>query len=186
MFGRTAIVLALAMFLIGSVCRSGLAQAEEGNEADIAAIEAVIERYAAAVEAGDTDLYLSCWDENGVQMPPDAPVVFGKDNIGANTSASFEANAAAGVSLDMNVSIEEAQVPGDWAFTRGTYTVAVTSQQGEQVGFVDGKVLTSWKRQTDVGWKVYIDCFNSNVPPAPVTTAVHPATWGQVKSLFQE
>ena len=156
-------------------------------EADIAAIAAVIERYVAAVEAGDTDLYLSCWDDDGVQMPPDAPAVYGKANIGTGTAEMFQQNAAAGIQFDMTVPpSEEVQILGDWAFTRGTYTVAVLSQEGDQIAFTDGKVLTIWKRQTDGGWKVYIDCFNSNVPPAPVTTAVRPTTWGQVKSLFQE
>jgi ketosteroid isomerase-like protein len=29
----------------------------------------------------------------------------------------------------------------------------------------DGKFLTVFKRQPDGSWKIYRDCFNSNVPP---------------------
>jgi len=158
------------------------------EDADVAAIKDRIGQYVAAVEAGDLDLYLDCWDEDGIQMPPDAPAVYGRENIGVATAEMFAQNAAAGIHFDMTVpDPEEVQILGDWAFGRGPYTVAVLSQEEEQIGFVDGKDLAIWKRQADGGWKLYIDCFNSNVPPGSPgpTTSIEALSWGAVKALMR-
>ncbi len=65
----------------------------------------------------------------------------------------------------MTVKYEEVEASGDWAFVRGTYTQTVTPKAGGAATLVDGKFLAIWKRQADGSWKMYIDCFNSNVPP---------------------
>ena len=180
-----AIGVLMGMFIL-QVDRA-LAEPAADVEADIAAIQAVISRYAAAVEAADAEQYLSCWDDDGVQMPPDAPAVFGKEKIGANVSANFQQRLAAGTHVDMNIPIpEEVQVLGDYAFTRGTYTVSVTTPDGDPLAFVDGKVLSIWRRQADAEWKLYIDTFNSNVPPGSTDpTSLDALSWGAVKAQVQ-
>ena len=58
---------------------------------------------------------------------------------------------------------EEVQVAGDWAFSRGTYTLSITPKAGGEEIFIDGKYMTILKRQTDGSWKIHRDIFNSNV-----------------------
>ncbi|NNL34917.1 MAG: nuclear transport factor 2 family protein, partial [Silicimonas sp.] len=60
----------------------------------------------------------------------------------------------------MEISPEETVIMGDWAFSRGNYTAALT-RQGNAVN-VDGKFMTIFKRQDDGSWKIYRDIFNSN------------------------
>ncbi len=132
-------------------------------EADIAAIEDVLNQYAVTANAGDLESWLSLHADDVVKMPPDAPAIFGIEDLRANFKPAFD---------NFNTSCvlypEEAQVDGDLGFARGTYTLSITPKAGGETISVmpDGKYSTICKRQADGSWKIYIDCYNSNVPPA--------------------
>lgn len=122
---------------------------------DAAAINTIWDSYEAARVAGDADSWLSLWDEGGVQMPPGMPAR-GKDVLMVGVPKAFVAMPASA----MEISPEEIVIMGDWAFSRGNYTAALTSQ-GNEVE-VDGKFMTIFRRQEDASWKIYRDIFNSN------------------------
>ena len=65
----------------------------------------------------------------------------------------------------IDIKKEEVQLSDDWAFKRGTYTMSYKLKSGGETAFADGKFLTINKQQKDGSWKIYCDCFNSNVPP---------------------
>ena len=138
-------------------------QGEKVNvEADIAAVKEIGNQYAVACNTGDLDLYISIWTDDGVQMPPDAPAVIGKEKIRARMKPLFDQFI-----MDISVSIEEVGIGGDWAFARCTYTLSLTPKSGGETTMIDGKDLHILERQADGSWKIAIDCFNSNVPPPP-------------------
>ena len=58
--------------------------------------------------------------------------------------------------------MNEMTVAGDLAYARGQY-VSDRIVNGAQVR-VDGKFLTILRCQADGTWKMYRDCFNSNLP----------------------
>ena len=94
-------------------------------------------------------------------MPPGAPAVVGKAAIEKGIHASYEA-------LDWEefiIHLEEVKVAGDWGYARGTYFLFATPKAGGETAFDHGKYLKIFKRQPDGSWKIYRDCFNSNVPP---------------------
>ena len=133
-------------------------------EADIAAIKEMSKKYAAATNAGDLDSWLSLWDDDGVRMPPNAPSRSGVAQITEEMKPIFEQFSA-----DLKItSIEDAMVFGDIGFSRCSYSLTATPKAGGDKIIVepDGKALTIWKRQVDGSWKIFIDCFNSNVPPS--------------------
>ena len=68
------------LFLVMSLAGTALAETE--NEAFKAIVEEIFATYSAANMNGDADLYISLWDENGIQMGPNKPAVFGKSTIG--------------------------------------------------------------------------------------------------------
>ena len=129
-------------------------------EADIAAINELWNQYAAAVTTGDLDLWISLWTDNGIQMAPDAPAVIGKEQIRAKYESIFPQFI-----FKMAITNKEVRVTGDWAYARGTYTLSMTPKAGGETINIDGKFLTILKRQVDGSWKIFRDCFNSNVPP---------------------
>lgn len=155
------VLAALALAAIGAAW----AQSNTGNvEADQAAIRQVWVAYANAVETADVNAYMALWADDGVQMPPGAPPNVGKDMIRARTVKGFGSRGDS--TTVMQIDPQEITVIGDWAYTRGLYTVTVTPKSGGTVGHVDGKFMTVLRRQQDGSWKLYRDIFNSNVPPA--------------------
>jgi uncharacterized protein (TIGR02246 family) len=132
-------------------------------EADIAAIEEVLNQYAVAVNTGDFELWLSLHADDVVKMGPGAPAIFGREALRANKEAAWD-----NFTLEMALYPEEAQVSGDLGFARGTYTLSITPKAGGEtiIAVPDGKYLTLCKRQADGTWQISHDCYNSNVPPA--------------------
>lgn len=131
-------------------------------EAFRAAVQDTLDKYSAAMNAEDSDLWISLWDENGIQMPPNAPAEIGKPAIDKMIRESYQA-------LDwekFTIHLKEVKVAGDWGFARGTYSASITPKAGGETAFIDGKYLTIFKRQPDSSWKIFRDCFNSNVPPS--------------------
>ena len=128
-----------------------------GSEDDVEAIKAIWKIYSGARVAGDSEFWLSLWDEEGIQMPPGAPAR-SKDVLDEVVPDAF----ASGSVSSMNIYPEEINVVGSWAYTRGTYD-SERMVEGKAVR-VDGKFLTILKRQPDGTWRIYRDCFNSSVP----------------------
>ena len=60
---------------------------------------------------------------------------------------------------------EEVQIAGDWAYSRGVFTLSLTPKAGVETTKFEGKYLSILKRQADGSWKVARDCFNYNTPP---------------------
>jgi len=131
-------------------------------EADIAAVREVLNQYAITSNAGDLEGWLALHADDVVKMPPDAPAIFGKENLRANFTPGFDA-----FDLIVVVNPEETQVDGDIGYERGTYSISATPKGGgEMIDLMkDGKYLTICKRQADGSWKISHDCYNSNIPP---------------------
>ena len=131
-------------------------------EADIAAIEESMDAYALAMTAGDLDLWMSLYTEDTVKMAPDGPAVFGKEALRASMQPFFEA-----FTIDeMAIFDVEIQLAGDYAFTRCNFTATMIPKAGGDPLYMDAKDMSIMQRQADGSWKLFWDCWNSNVPPA--------------------
>ena len=118
-------------------------------------IQKVLETYLAARVAGDANLWLSIWDEDGVQLFPGSRA----NNIDALrkvTPARFEAVPVNSAEIDT----DDITVVEDFAFAHGHFIIE-RMVDGAGVPF-DGKFLTVLKRQADGTWKIFRDCSNSN------------------------
>jgi uncharacterized protein (TIGR02246 family) len=128
------------------------------TQADEAAINAIWSTYVSSLEADDIDTWLSLWTEDGVQMPPNEPPVIGKDQLRARNGGALEV-----FTVEIDITNQEIEVTGDWAFSRGVYTATFAPKDGSEPIPVDGKFMTILKREADGGWKIHRDIFNSNV-----------------------
>jgi ketosteroid isomerase-like protein len=146
------LVLVAALFLVG--CAT---MAKGSTEADVEAIREIWKTYSSARVNADAKLWLSLWDEEGIQMPPDIPAR-GKAVLDEVVPKGFVPGSVS----SMNVYPEEITVAGDWAYSRGTYD-SERVVEGKEVR-IEGKFLTIFKKQSDGSWKIYRDCFNSNTP----------------------
>jgi uncharacterized protein (TIGR02246 family) len=132
------------------------------------AIHLIPKFYKQAWETNDIELFGDLWAEDGIQMPPDAPHVVGRENIVAGAAPLME---NFDVVIDITV-IEAKAVSKRWGFMWGVYTMVATPKVAGEGFSVDGKFSTVVKKRhyrdplrKKLGpWEVYIDCFNSNVP----------------------
>jgi ketosteroid isomerase-like protein len=157
--GRMVVRMVLGLLVGTLLFVSGCATMTKASEASaVAAIQEIWKKYSAAATSGDAALWLTLWDENGIQMPPDTPARPKKvlEEVVPNGWAMMEIHT-------MNINAEEISVMGTFAYCRGTYTSERTINN--KTVTVDGKFLTLFRRQADGSWRIYRDCFNSNVPP---------------------
>lgn len=159
---RFTIILLAVLGL--TVLAAAAAQSSPSTEADQAAIQQVWVDYANAVMTGNVDAYMALWADGGVQMPPGVPPNVGKDAIRASTAKKM-AGGSDNTTV-MKIDPKEITILGDYAYSRGLYTVNVTGSDGSVLGKTDGKFMTILRKQADGSWKIYRDIFNSNVPPS--------------------
>jgi len=146
-----------------SQCISHLTEEMVDVEADIAAIEELIDLYALAMINGDLDLWMSLYTDDTVKMAPDAPAVFGKEDLRASMQPLFDNFTFE----EMAIFDVEIQVAGDYAFSRCNFTATMIPKAGGEPLYMDAKDMSIMQRQADGSWKLYWDCWNSNVPPTP-------------------
>ncbi len=116
--------------------------------------------HVAALNGNDADAWVACFAPDAVQMPPNDPPNVGTEHIRAWSSGMLAAFRAE-VSLDS----DEVELAGyDWAFERGTYTIALNPKAGGTPIHDTGKYLTIYQRQTDHSWLMARDIWNSNNP----------------------
>lgn len=152
-------LLVLPLFVFLSCGKQGEV---EDVEADISAINDLLDQYASSINAGDIERWITLWAEDGIQMPPDNPAVVGKENIKAGLQSTFDL-----YDFKMTINSEEVRVAGNWAFARGNYTYTLTPKQEGKTIKGNGKYLSILAKQADGSWKFSRDCFNNNAPPPP-------------------
>jgi uncharacterized protein (TIGR02246 family) len=140
-------------------------KAAHGNENrnGAEAIRAAIQQYENAANAGDFELWIDNWAEDGIQMPPNTPPRVGKAEIAAAMQPAFET-----LDLDIDIyEIHEIIVFGNTGLARVSYSIWATPKTGGDPFPIEpgGKALTIFMHQPGGEWKIVYDCFNSNLPP---------------------
>ena len=123
------------------------AQLFADSASDEQAILDIWSTYTEARVAGDAETWLGLWDNEGIRLPPGAPAV------DFATFAPGTPERFANPPASMEIKSEEVVVTGDWAFSRGNFTVN---------NALEGKFLTIFRRQDDGSWRIYRDAFNFN------------------------
>jgi ketosteroid isomerase-like protein len=163
----TLVVLAIVLSLAG--CRgttespAPVTRAPTKDE-DVAAIKARLARYVAAFNARDAAAIVALETDDALFMAPDEPIVVGKKAIKAWRQAEMDWITKELTAASYTSGLEEIEVTGDWAFSRGTYTFTGTSKAGGKPTQFNGKFIHILKRQPDGSWKLTHDCWNRNEP----------------------
>jgi uncharacterized protein (TIGR02246 family) len=121
----------------------------------------ITDRYAATVITGDTDGLMALWDDAATQMPPDSPMVKGKDAIREGFRSGFQRV----VYERFDIRQEETRHDGQFGFALGNYTYTLSRRESGEKLTREGKYLTIYRQQSDGSWKIHVDCFNLNAPP---------------------
>lgn len=124
---------------------------------DAMSLSMVLSNYAACVNAGDAEGWISLWDTDGIQLAPGEPMHIGRPEIWKLNKDGFGA-----IEMKFNIIQNEIVVFGDYGYVRGTYSYSFKPKvDGDTISFA-GKYLTVCRRQQDGTWKIYRDTFNAD------------------------
>jgi len=130
------------------------------NEGDIEAINSVTNEYIEATNSGDVDGWLGTMADDAVILPPNHPLVTGKEEIRSWIVTSFFEP----FNVQLSASHQEILIIGDLAFTYGFFSLSLTPKDGGGVIEDRGKFINIFKRQPDGSWKYHRLIFNSDIP----------------------
>jgi uncharacterized protein (TIGR02246 family) len=118
------------------------------------------DQLAAALGRGDASGCAAVYTEDAKLLPPNSPLVTGKQAIQAFWQGGIDMGIK-GATLQ-TVELEE---HGDTVIEVGTYTLDI-QPEGADLMKDQGKYVVIFKRQTDGSWKLATDMFNSDLPAA--------------------
>lgn len=116
------------------------------------AIEAANKRFVEALGKGDAAKIADMYAEGARVLPPNSPMVQGRQNIQEFWQSFINMDAK----LTLSTSDVEAQ--GNVAYEVGTYELIFPDNKRDA-----GKYVVVWKRQKG-DWKLAVDTWNSNMP----------------------
>lgn len=147
---KRCITALLAGLAAGALVFIPMSAAQEATDTDVKAIEDIWEIYSSANVSADAEAWLSLWDDDAIKMSRGKP-----DRTLDELRASAPKKFVPGSVSAMNIDAEEIKILGDWAFSRGDYSVTVVDDGNETR--LDGKFMTILKRQEDGSWRIFRD-----------------------------
>jgi uncharacterized protein (TIGR02246 family) len=126
---------------------------------DVAAVHALAERLREAINRSDVRAIGDCWASDGVMLPPNHPMVAGKNAIEDYFSRTFASRRLTFRFTDFVVAVH-----GDVAIERLHYTATARAVDGETSEDV-GKGIHICTRRADGAWQLAQDIWNSDRSP---------------------
>jgi len=152
-----ALVFVIALFGCQKESQEQAGSESISVEADVKALKEEYRKYDEALSSGNLDDYVTLFTDDAVQMPNNAPINVGKNEIRSWTEEGF-----ANKSFKFTGIVEDIKVSGDWAIVRGNYTIVITPKDGGADVTKVGKRIVVYQRQSDGSWKIYSVMWNFN------------------------
>jgi ketosteroid isomerase-like protein len=162
------LTLTAAVCLAASVAGCGMmGMGTKSKVTDEAGIADFNRRYLKAINDGDATALANLTTDDHMLFAPNRPVLAGKEANDSANSRVFEI-----YDIDETWTPVETVITGEWAWQRGTFTVAATPKAGGTTRNTNGNFLRIYKKQANGTWRMTRDMFNTDSPPAapPVPT----------------
>jgi len=124
---------------------------------DLSDLDVTRDAHVAALNAGDADGWVACFDPDAVQMPPNEPANVGIDCIRAWSHAFLSA-----FRVEFSVAPADVEVVADHAIERGAWEIVLTPRAGGDPLRDAGKYLTTYHQQPGGAWAMMYDIWNSD------------------------
>ena len=154
---RTLGILALTVLAL-SACQRKPGGPAPLTDADRNSIHAFVVDFDKGVLAADWPALASAYTEDGILLPPNAPVVEGRAAIQKFFGGLPKITA-------FKQSVVEIEGPGDPTYVRGTYEMTMLPPGAKEPLKDTGKVLAIWRKQPDGSWLVSRVAWNSDLAP---------------------
>ena len=139
------LILTASVFAI-SACQSPASRSEASTAEAEQAIRAMGDNYAAAINAGDRDKWLSFFADSLVIMPPGQTTMRGRESARAFAGPLFDQFV-----MRETIVYDEIHVDGDWASGRFHYTLEITPKKGGTTITESGKAV-AWLKRSGNAW----------------------------------
>jgi ketosteroid isomerase-like protein len=149
---------ALALTVVLSACATG-AKGQEFTRADAEAIRQTAVELTAAFNAKQIDKVLALYADNSTFMPPNAPVLRGREPL-----KSFFSDLLASGTATLEMHSEEVGGHGPLAYESGTYSIVYGATSARD----RGKYLRLL-RNSNGSWRTEKTIWSSDLPPAQHT-----------------
>ena len=167
MKGKFLVVLMSLVLLLCFTfsCQKGEEVAAEPSvmpltDEDVATLR-VYEDWIQAMKSGDWDTAASFYTTDTVVMPPNMPLIEGREAV-KTFLESFP------TIKEISFTPLEIDGYGDIAYIRGTYTMMIQPEGAPEPIHDTGKYIEIKRKQEDGSWLLAIDIFNSDMPlPSP-------------------
>ncbi len=134
---------------------------DDTSEADRQMINEMRERETAAFSSGDLDVIMAIVTDDAVVMPPNEPRLQGHDAMREWLEGMYEQ-----VSVQVQYTSSNLTLAGDWAFEEVAFTLTTTPVAGGEPVQETGKGFHVYARQPDGSWRIALDIWNTDTPPA--------------------
>jgi uncharacterized protein (TIGR02246 family) len=157
---RTHRLVAVTLLALAACARAS-APAATDTAADIAAVNAVREREAAALNSGNIDSALAVYAADVQMMSPNEKVI-----VGAPALRTWLENFLATATVSARYTSSVVDVSGDLAVDRYTGELTVTPKAAGATTMTEViKGVHVMRRQADGSWRITQDVWNSDAPP---------------------
>jgi len=150
--------LVLGALLLATAACSGANPADQFTQKDQAAIRERNEAFVKAFNAKDVTQILGLYAENSTFMPPNQPLIRGKDAL-----KTFYDDLLKSGATDLKLDVTEVSGHGPLAYQSGTYEMNVKPPSGT-ASHDRGKYLFVLRRMGDT-WRLEYTVWNSDLPP---------------------
>jgi uncharacterized protein (TIGR02246 family) len=156
-------VLIVVTVLMTAAFACGAPVAQELPPADQAAVQALLDLYASAMNSGDTARWIELWHDDGVMVSQDGLAIAGKTAIRVAARPLIE-----NFTNDLALTCDDVTMSGNFAFVRGCYSLTARTKMSMEEHVPrwvaepsastlesEGTFLLVLMRQSDGSWKVY-------------------------------
>ncbi len=153
----------LLCFTVG--CQQGEEVAEEVGvvgltEEDVVAIKAAHDSFVQAVMTGGWGAVIEFYSEDAVFMPPNAPMIQGREALKAFNKMNPPVTA-------FNLTVEDIDGRDDLAYVRGTASMTMEAEGAPEPTQATSMFLQILRKQEDGSWLISVDIINSDLPLPP-------------------
>ena len=147
-------------------CAANTSNANQNNDADVKAIDAVRAREVAIAKSGALDSLDAIYAADVDLMPPGEPAISGLEAA----KKWFQAMLSQ-MNVEANYTSSHVAISGDLAVDRYTATFGGTPKTGGPAVTEVIKGVHVLKRQPGGGWKIVLDTWNADAPETPPPAA---------------
>ena len=128
-----------------------------GETKEAEAIRRLTDEAVAALNRGDVEAGVALHTSDALVLAPLRPAEIGASAIRASLESLFKQ-----YSVCESRTLEEVQVHGNWAFTRGSYRSVLTPKNAGSVVEESGKYVEILRQDATGAWKYFRSIWNSD------------------------